>query len=657
MNRYQGFPDPDGLMVLDTVTGEIALCSRNGERRVIHPARSEPSQPAGYPVLAPTPAVPVAPVAAAPAHAVPGTDPELDDLPAAIDDLDREVVLTLPYPVARPYLDLLRERDPRLRCKLLVDTFAAVLKVWALQVASEYLRAPEVRDAQVHRTLVRDLARPLISAWNVLLQRAIPVLREAEVPPFAPELQRCYETLETKCRQRFLVTETFEDDTGKLQSRTKKLGKIQALIAYRNGLAHGFNQSAKQAQRDLDTYLPLLKEVLREARFLARYPLWHVSERKGSAQAVGYRLMGARPPIEPEAVDTAELDPRISPLFLRNDATGDVLPLFAFFDANEVEDGGLPGLGRDVFLFEGNTRTTVIYVSATGEHAEKASRFAHWQALLATKAVDVELLSADTLTLDALRGAARHVAAQALEALVQSGKYLREASVDRADLREHLGSFEYGKYGAFVLGGESGIGKSTLLARHVEARRDAGDAVAFYRASALPGADLSSRLLRDLGLTGLYFEDFLAAAAPLFVEGARFWLVLDAVNEFTGDVAELVRQVDQLAQQAAGHDWFRVLVSVRDSAYQRLPADARFGSRGLGRYYTVEIDQGGPEGAHPARRPRAHRGGARRGAVRGLPRLPPARPRRPRGPRRAPVPTQHRLRGPARDRIDAGTAA
>ena len=34
----------------------------------------------------------------------------LADLPAGADDLDREVALTFPYPVARPYLDLLRER-------------------------------------------------------------------------------------------------------------------------------------------------------------------------------------------------------------------------------------------------------------------------------------------------------------------------------------------------------------------------------------------------------------------------------------------------------------------------------------------------------------------------------------------------------------------
>jgi tetratricopeptide (TPR) repeat protein len=611
MTRFQGFPDPDGLLLLDTATGEVLLVARTGERRLLHPAREAvgaPVAPAALPPpAAPAPAAAPAPPAALAPLAAPLASTALDASPpslrsselasqarlAGADDLDREVILTFPYPIARPYLDLLEERDPRLRCKLLVDTFTAVLKVWALVVASEYLRATEVRDAQVHKTLVRDLARPLISAWNLLLQRALVVLRDAKVPPFAPELGRAYEALETKCKQRFLVTETYLDDAGRPQTRTKKLGKIQALIAYRNGLAHGFNQNAKQAQRDLDTYLPLLKEVLREARFLARYPLWQVQEgRRGPDEALGFRWMGATAPARPEPVDAAELDPKVSPLFLKNEASGDVLPLFAFFDVSEVEGGTLPGLGRDVFLFEGNTKGTVIYVSATGEHAEKAARFAHWQALLAAKAVDVELLSADTLTLDALRAASRRVSDLALEALVASGKYLREASVDRADLKEHLAAFEYGRFGAFVLGGESGIGKSTLLARLVEQRRDAGDAVVFYRASALPSADVSGRLLRDLGLTGMYFEDFLAAAAPLFRDGVRCWLVVDAVNEFGGDVAELVRQLDHVVQQSAGHDWFRLVASVRDSAYQRLPADARFGARGLGRYLTVEQDRG-----------------------------------------------------------------
>ena len=594
--RFVGFPVPQGLLVLDTLTGEVRLADpEHGERVVAAPralaidspasVSAPPLRPGDVVITERPPAPPAREERAAPAG---------DDLPAGIDDVDREVVLTFPYPVARPYLDLLGERDPRLRCKLLVDTFTSVLKVWALVVASEYIRATEVRDAQVHRTLVRDLARPLISAWNLLLQRALPVLREAGVAPFAPELSRAYEALETKCRQRFLVTETYVDDTGAPQTRTKRLGKIQALIAYRNGLAHGFNQSARQAQRDLDTYLPLLKEVLREARFLARYPLWHVVEGpRGGESALGFRLMGARPSSEPTPLDAADLDPKISPLFLRNEASGEVLPLFAFFDVHEVEDGGLPGLGRDVFLFEGNTKGTVIYVSATGEHAEKASRFTHWQALLAAKAVDVEMLSADTLSLDALRAAAGRIADQAIEALVSGGKYLREASVDRPDLAAHLDTFTHGRFTALVLGGESGIGKSTLLARLVEQRRAAGDAVAFYRASALPTADVGGRLLRDLGLAGMYLEDLHTAAAPLFREGGRFLLVVDAINEFGGDVAELVRSLDQLVHQSAAHDWFRVIVSIREGAYNRLAADARFGARGLAPYLTVEEERGG----------------------------------------------------------------
>jgi tetratricopeptide (TPR) repeat protein len=599
MSRFQGFPDPEGLLILDSATGELILVTRSGDRRILNPARVDPirgtAPPATVTLFANAPAVAGAPPPAVPGERAAAEPPSASnlDLPAEIEDLDREIVLTFPYPIARPYLDLLNERDPRLRCKLLVDTFTSVLKVWALIVASEYLRATDVKDAQVHKTLARDLARPLISAWSLLLQRALPVLRDAKVAPFAPELGRAYEALETKCKQRFLVSESYVDDAGQTQTRTKKLGKIQALIAYRNGLAHGFNQNAKQAQRDLDTYLPLLKEILREARFLARYPLWHVSEgQHGPDHARGYRLMGARPSANRESVDAADLDPRLSPLFLKNEATGEVLPLFAFFDVHEVEDGGLPGLGGDVFLFEGNTKGTVIYVSATGEHAEKATRFTHWQSLLAAKAVDVELLSSETLSLHALKAASGRIANQAIDALVTSGKYLREASVDRPDLEEHLAAFEYGKFGAFVVGGESGIGKSTLLARYVERRREAGDAVVFYRASALPSADVAGRMLRDLGLSGMYLEDFQSTAASLFREGARFLLVIDAVNEFPGDVAELVRQIDQAVQQSSGHDWFRVIASVRDSAYQRLPSDARFGSRGIGRYLTVEEDRG-----------------------------------------------------------------
>ncbi len=41
----------------------------------------------------------------------------------------------------------------------------------------------------------------------------------------------------------FLINSTYSDENGELRTKTKKLGKIRALINYRNSLAHGFNQS------------------------------------------------------------------------------------------------------------------------------------------------------------------------------------------------------------------------------------------------------------------------------------------------------------------------------------------------------------------------------------------------------------------------------
>ena len=246
--RYEGFAYPSFLQILDTFTGDDRKVPIDGI-----PLQKTTEDFASQPIIKPSPTVeeqPIAPVADI-------TDP-----------FAQEVSLTYPYPVARAWTAM-KESDPRLQCKLLVDTFTAVNA--CLQVASEYLQAEDVRCPRVNQTLARDLRRPLISAWNLVLQRTLPTLQDANVSLFAPEVEIAYRKLETKCQKRFLVTSHYVDANGDTQTRTKKLGKIQALISYRNSLAHGFNQSQGRAQRELDTYLPLLREILMETRFLTRY--------------------------------------------------------------------------------------------------------------------------------------------------------------------------------------------------------------------------------------------------------------------------------------------------------------------------------------------------------------------------------------------------
>lgn len=559
--RYEGFPATGGLYVLDTATGEVSFVAHGD-------ASAKPFIPAdGHEAAA---AALVSSRVRSP--------------------FEQEVVSTYPYPVARPFHDLLLEEDPRMRCKLMVDTFTAALKFMALQLASEYLRAPSVKDVQVHQTLVRDLSRPLISAWNLLIARCLPVLRDHRIPLFAPELEIAYHRLESQCRDPFLVSRTYTDEHGELRTRTKKLGKITAFIHYRNGLAHGFTKNQARANDDFTAYYPLLLSILEEMRYMARYALWHVEP--GHDGKDGIRLMGTEPSRQRLGMERPGPDHDPSPLFLVNEAHGDILPLYAFFDLEDGVGAGMPGLGKDLFVFEGSTRNTLLYLSANGDQLEKSSRYQVWRSLLAEKRLQVEWAHGSTPGPVEFHAIGRHISAPSIAALVSAGKYLREATVPRNDLNELLDAFSKGPCNGFVLGGESGIGKSTLLAERTETWQAEGHLVALYRSSSLNHGDLAGRFLRDCALQLNYLEDFLSLAGPVLSKaGRKCYLVIDALNEYAGDLNELVRSVENMVAQAAGHPWFKLVVSIRDSAYSRITA--RFGERVPDGYFQVPMEREG----------------------------------------------------------------
>ncbi len=568
--RFDGFLAPHGLYVLDTFSGEVRFIPHGTEL---------PAELNGIQTGSLNNAIPA-----------PRRSDEAKNLQVGLSPFENEVISSYPYLVAKPFLDLVREKDARMKCKLMVDTFTAVLKYMALQLASEYIRATDVKDLQVHQTLTKDLSRPLISAWNLLIARCLPVLLDNKVPLFSPEIKEAYEKLETKCKEPFLASHQYSDENGELKTKTKKLGKIQALINYRNGLAHGFNQSQSRAQKEFNEYYPLLCDILKEVRYMARYTLWHVQSGRQGVDAI--RLMGSSPSMNKIDFSRDGVDPSISPLFMINDATGDLLPLYAFFDVESVSEEGLPEIGKDVFVFEGNTKNTVIYLSSNGEHLEKSSRFQHWKELLAQKQLEVEWVNTNNLTIEMMHAIGTQISANGIQALISSGKYLREASVPRQELNEMLDSFSYGIFNGFVLGGESGIGKSTLLAQKTEEWQAAGNMVCFYRGSGLNQSDISNKFLRDCALKVSYLEDFLSLLDPIFTKSEKkSYLIIDALNEYAGDLNELIKSVDNMVAQAKDYPWFKIIVSIRDSAYHRVTA--RFGAIQPQQFYSVEEDRGG----------------------------------------------------------------
>ena len=520
LNRFRGFPCDAGLLVLDELTGEVVLVPVEGEPRVLR--SGGPTTYGGH--------LPATAEASPPAPWLGGELPEK--------------VRGMPAPIATTYHHFLEERDPRQRCRLLVDTFTFVLKTWALTLASQYLRSP-VRDAQLNEMLSRDFQRPLISVWHLFSVRALQAFRDAGIEPFLRELPAAYDQLELRCQSFFLAETPYEDAHGQLRTRTSKLGKVQALIKLRNGLAHGSDLPLPRAHELLALYTPVLDEVLDRARFLSRYRF-----EKSEALAL-------------VADDGRLLE--VEPLFERGESREDVL------------------------LFDGNTRSTLIYAGPRAAHVERQGRTASWRALLAQKTTDALVLRLSDLSLDALRTAAARVTAASMNELVASGRYLPGVVVLPRAVTRPIGELVASDCRGLVFSGASGSGKTTLLAEHALRNAQRGDVVLLYRAAALAGSDLQSRVLRDLGLRDTFLEDFLSSASPAFSDaGARLWVLLDGLNEHPGDVGLLAASLDALVRQANDFPWLRVMATMGAGTWERLPAESRFGRLEGARYFGTE---------------------------------------------------------------------
>ena len=169
-----------------------------------------------------------------------------------------------------------------------------------------------------------------------------------------------------------------------------------------------------------------------------------------------------------------------------------------------------------------------------------------------------------------VREAARAQADAVLRELIGTprrlGPYLPEVYQPRPEAETELRLFLAGQSGALLLLGDSGTGKTCLLAHWATALREAGDAVLFYRCGGSLGPELDRELARDLGRTAPeLLQPDLSQIARL-AEGARQRLVIifDAVNEYrsgaqTGPEA-LLKQLDALVGRVAG-PWLRIVAS------------------------------------------------------------------------------------------------
>ncbi len=178
-----------------------------------------------------------------------------------------------------------------------------------------------------------------------------------------------------------------------------------------------------------------------------------------------------------------------------------------------------------------------------------------------------------------VREAARAQADQVLRELAGTprrlGPYIPEVYVPRPEAEAELRAFVEGRSGALLLLGDSGVGKTCLLARWAESRREAGDAVLLYRCGGSLGPEIDREIARDLGREApeQLLHDLGEIGRLGQAAGRRLLIIFDAVNEYRGGSQAgpeaLLQQIDALIGRAAG-PWVRVVASCNSATWGQL---------------------------------------------------------------------------------------
>lgn len=155
------------------------------------------------------------------------------------------------------------------------------------------------------------------------------------------------------------------------------------------------------------------------------------------------------------------------------------------------------------------------------------------------------------------------------------GPYVPTLYVARAEAEAHLQAFLAGDSNALLLIGDSGVGKTCLLAHWAATLQSAGHAALFYRCGGSLSAELDREISRDLGreTPEALVHDLVQIGRLAAEAGRRLVLIFDGLNEYRsgpqGGPQSLLKQLDSLAGRIVGSA-IRIVISCNSATWGQL---------------------------------------------------------------------------------------
>jgi hypothetical protein len=265
---------------------------------------------------------------------------------------------------------------------------------------------------------------------------------------------------------------------------------------------------------------------------------------------------------------------RLSPFLIREAAASAAL-------ADEIEKD----IRREpLFMFNGAKGKEVLYLGLGYSSYTHTSR-KHFEVLmrdLVRKGIDFNFISRDDLSLELLRENASGKSAFYLNRLKEDKVYIPEVYMPRKQMAETIREFQGldVRQSGFLLLGESGIGKTTLLAHLAAEQTGKSDIVLFIPLKYIaPGNRSIKDIICDSLMLDMSFRSLLQEvkrmrereerdnAGNADYKPLRFILYLDGINDLPNKVEGYLEILDILNSYSV-YNWFKLLYSVRDIFYE-----------------------------------------------------------------------------------------
>jgi tetratricopeptide (TPR) repeat protein len=522
-----------------------------------------------------------------------------------VDPARSRILNDFPTPVAYTYgLIFDASRDASVRRWALCFTEYQALRLIALPLVGQYLRAElpgiDFQKDKASENALRSLNRaiagiraPFFSDWITLVETLRDGLPTLGLTPLFPTLAAALKKLKTREPREFDL------------SGDRNLAPLRAILALRNGTAHGGIPDETEAARHLELYLPVLHQVLDAFDFLGESRLL-VRQARPEEPVRREEIVRELRGVHPGEPSERELSDEMVSAFLESPAVlvgpdGRVEPLYPLLNP-QPEDRPVPDDVETIYLYDGHHGKRV---ETKGETVEKGAIHylgVHHRALdrpsctrmkelLLRRQVDFFLPKEKVAPWTIAETAADYSRNLTL-AEMRGSKYLPECYVPFPELERHFDAFlaAGSPRAGVVLSGLAGSGKSAFLAQRVARLlepdreaipqdpdvRDNPNLVFFLRGSGIAPRAEGFSLYRDiaekLGISvhsgnGIAtFGELLAHLHAKWkddrVAGRRLILVIDGLNEAPEPRAMLAEALEMIVA-AGSYPWCKIAVSTR----------------------------------------------------------------------------------------------